>query len=347
MHNVKMPHVPVRPEWLALRSETILEPGLPIIDAHHHLWDRQGSRYLIHDLYDDLNSGHRIVATVFIQNRAMLRNGGPTEMAPVGEVDFANGAAAFGASGLYGEARACARIVAGPDLTLGDALEPVLEAMQRSAGDRLVGVRNALVWHASPDVRSSTMSPPQGLMADAAFRRGVAKLERFGLSLDIWAYHTQLDEIADLARACPRVTMIVDHFGGPVGTGPHAADMRATFDAWRAGMQRLAALPNIVVKLGGGGMPVLGFGFDREAMPPASAQLADAWRAYFETCVELFGCERCMFESNFPVDKGMFSYAILWNAFKRLAAHASDAEKAALFHDTAARVYRLAPVAGQ
>ncbi|WP_233839037.1 amidohydrolase family protein [Paraburkholderia sp. ZP32-5] len=347
MHIVKMPHVPVRPEWLALRSEAILEPELPIIDPHHHLWDRAGSRYLIHELYDDLNSGHRIVATVFIQNRAMLRKDGPEEMVPVGEVDFANGAAAFGASGLYGNARACAGIVAGPDLTLGDRVEPVLEAMQRIAGPRLVGVRNALVWHASPEVRSSTMSPPQGLMADAAFRRGVAALERFGLSLDIWAYHTQLGEIYDLARACPGVTMIVDHFGGPVGTGPHAADMQATFDTWRADMRRLAALPNIVVKLGGGGMPVLGFNFEREEMPPASAQLADAWRGYVETCIELFGCERCMFESNFPVDKGMFSYAILWNAFKRLAAHASSAEKAALFHDTAARIYRLAPGAGQ
>ncbi len=341
MHNVSMPHSPARPEWLALRQEEILEPTLPIIDPHHHLWDRTGSRYLVHDLYQDLNSGHHIVATVFIQNRAMLRADGPEEMAPVGEVEFANGAAAFGASGLYGTARICAGIVAGADLTLGDRVEPVLEAMSRTAGERLRGVRNAVVWHASPAVRSSTMSPPRGLLTDAAFRRGVAVLKRFGLSLDVWAYHTQLDEVYDLAFAQPDVCVVVNHFGGPVGVGPHAVDMSATLADWRTGMEKLARLPNVVVKLGGGGMPVLGFGFDQKVMPPSSVVLADAWRTYFEVCVNLFGSDRCMFESNFPVDKGMFSYPILWNAFKRLAAGASTVEKTALFSGTASRVYRL------
>jgi len=342
MHHISMPHCPVRQEWLALQREAVLEPELPIIDPHHHLWDRAGSRYLAHELYEDLNDGHKIVATVFIQNRAMLRQDGPPEMAPLGEVEFANGAAAFGASGLYGQARICAGIVAGADLMLGDRVEPVLEAMQRTAGARLRGVRNAVVWHASPEVKSSTMSPPPGMLADSGFRRGVAALGRFGLSLDIWAYHTQLDEIDDLARAHPEVCIVVDHFGGPVGVGPHAADMGATLAHWRAGMRKLAALPNVVVKLGGGGMPVLGFGFDRLERPPASAILAEAWRTRVETCIELFGAQRCMFESNFPVDKGMFSYHVLWNAFKRLAAGASIAEKTALFGDTARRVYRLA-----
>jgi len=341
MHKVSMPHCPVKPEWLALTTEAILEPELPIVDPHHHLWDRQGSRYLIHDLYADLNSGHNVTETVFIQNRAMLRADGPPEFAPVGEVEFANGAAAFGASGLYGGARACAGIVAGADLTLGDRLEPVLEAMQRTAGERLRGVRNAVAWHESPQVQSSTTSPPRGLLSDAAFRRGVAILARFGLSLDIWAYHTQLDEVYALARATPGVRVVVDHFGGPVGTGPHAADMTATVADWSTGMARLASLPNVMVKLGGGGVPVLGFGFDREAVPPASVQLAEAWSTYFNVCVDLFGCERCMFESNFPVDKGMFSYHVLWNAFKRLAAGASVAEKTALFSGTARRAYRL------
>lgn len=341
MHQVSMPHCPVRPDWLAQCQEEILEPELPIVDPHHHLWDRVGSRYLVDQLYDDTNSGHRVLATVFIQNRAMLRAGGPAEMAPLGEVEFANGAAAVGASGLYGQARICAGIVAGADLTLGAAVAPVLEAMQRAAGERLRGVRNAVVWHGSPEVRSSTMSPPPGLMADEAFRRGVATLGRFGLSLDVWAYHTQLDEIRGLARACPDVPVIVDHFGGPVGVGPHAADPAGMLAQWQQGMRRLAELPNVFVKLGGGGMPVLGFGFDREASPPASATLALAWRVYFDICLELFGAGRCMFESNFPVDKGMFSYHVLWNAFKRMAAGASPDERTALFSGTACRVYRL------
>jgi L-fuconolactonase len=341
VHIVNMPHCPVRPEWLALRCEEILEPALRIVDPHHHLWDRQGSRYLVHDLLDDVNSGHNVHATVFIQNRAMLRGDGPESMAPVGEVDFANGAAAFGASELYGPARVCAALVAGADLTLGDDVLPVLEAMIAVAGPRLRGVRNAVAWHESPEVRSSTMSPPRGLLGDTRFRLGVAALARLNLSLDIWAYHTQLHEIYELARARPGLVVVINHFGGPVGVGPHAGQRAGTIADWRQGMLRLASLPNTVVKLGGGGMPVMGFNFHQADAPPGSQQLADAWRTYFEVCVDLFGADRCMFESNFPVDKGMFSYSILWNAFKRLAAGASKTEKASLFSGCAERVYRL------
>ena len=178
-------------------------------------------------------------------------------------------------------------------------------------------------------------------MADVKFRQGVAQLGRYGLSLDVWAYHTQLDEVYDLARANPSVTVIVDHFGGPVGVGPHASDMAGTFRDWRTGIARVASLPNTVIKMGGAGMPVFGIRFDLEPVPPASEQLATAWRAYVETCVECFGVNRCMFESNFPVDKGMFSYQVLWNGFKRLAARYSAAEKTALFSGTAERVYKL------
>ncbi|MEN9589318.1 MAG: hypothetical protein RLZZ481_1104, partial [Pseudomonadota bacterium] len=211
-----------------------------------------------------------------------------------------------------------------------------------SAGGRLRGVRNPVVWHASPDVQSSTAAPPrQGLLADAAFRRGVVQLGVQGLSLDVWAYHTQLSEVYDLAKANPNVTVIIDHFGGPVGVGPHAADMTDMFKQWRAGIALVASLPNTVIKMGGAGMPVFGIRFDHEPTPPASEQLAVAWQAYFETCLECFGVDRCMFESNFPVDKGMFSYQVLWNGFKRLAQACSATEKTALFSATAERVYRL------
>lgn len=336
------PHSAVRPEWLALRTEAILEPELKIVDPHHHLWDRQDNRYLFHDLLSDMNAGHNVVSTVFVQCRTMLRADGPAALAPLGEVEFVTGIAAMSASGIYGSARACAGIVAGADLQLGDQVTPVLELMARSAGGRLRGVRNPVVWHSSPDVQSSTASPPpKGLMADTAFRKGVVQLGLLGLSLDVWAYHTQLGEIYELAKANPRVTVIVDHFGGPVGVGPHAADMSEMFKQWRAGIALVASLPNTVIKMGGAGMPVFGIRFDQAPTPPASEQLAIAWRAYFETCVELFGADRCMFESNFPVDKGMFSYHVLWNGFKRLAKDCSAAEKTALFSGTAERVYRL------
>jgi predicted TIM-barrel fold metal-dependent hydrolase len=336
------PHSAVRPEWLALRTEAILEPELKIVDPHHHLWDRQDNRYLFHDLLSDMNAGHNVVSTVFVQCRTMLRADGPAALAPLGEVEFVTGIAAMSASGIYGSARACAGIVAGADLQLGDQVTPVLELMARSAGGRLRGVRNPVVWHSSPDVQSSTASPPpKGLMADTAFRKGVVQLGLLGLSLDVWAYHTQLGEIYELAKANPKVTVIVDHFGGPVGVGPHAADMSEMFKQWRAGIALVASLPNTVIKMGGAGMPVFGIRFDQAPTPPASEQLAIAWRAYFETCVELFGADRCMFESNFPVDKGMFSYHVLWNGFKRLAKDCSAAEKTALFSGTAERVYRL------
>lgn len=336
------PHAAVRPEWLALRTEAILEPELKIVDPHHHLWDRQDNRYLFHDLLADMNAGHNVVSTVFVQCRTMLRAEGSAALAPLGEVEFVTGIAAMSASGVYGSARACAGIVAGADLQLGDQVTAVLELMAHSAGGRLRGVRNPVVWHSSPGVQSSTASPPpKGLMADTAFRKGVVQLGLLGLSLDVWAYHTQLGEIYELAKANPKVTVIVDHFGGPVGVGPHAADMSDMFKQWRSGIALVASLPNTVIKMGGAGMQVFGIRFDQEPMPPASEQLAIAWRAYFETCVELFGPDRCMFESNFPVDKGMFSYQVLWNGFKRLAKDCSAAEKTALFSGTAERVYRL------
>lgn len=335
------PHAPVREAWLAQVSEEILEPGLPIVDAHHHLWDRPGARYLFEEFLDDTRSGHDIRATVFVQCRSMLRAAGPEALRPVGETEFAAGVAARSASGIYGPMRACAGIVAMADLMLGDAVAPVLEAHLLAAGGRLRGIRNPTAWHASEEVRSNPITPPPGLLTEPAFRRGAARLSGFGLSLDVWGYHTQLGEVIDLARALPGVTMVLDHCGGPLGVGPFAGRRDEVLRAWRADMRTLAACPNVVVKLGGLAMRVGGHDFDRAPLPPTSEKLAAAWRPTIETCIELFGAARCMFESNFPVDKGMCAYPVLWNAFKRLAAGASGAEKAALFAGTAARVYRL------
>ncbi|HEY4068812.1 MAG TPA: amidohydrolase family protein [Burkholderiaceae bacterium] len=335
------PHTPIREDWLALHTEPVLEPELRIVDPHHHLWERADARYLAHELYADVNSGHRIDATVFVQSRSMLRASGPAELAPLGEAEFANGQAAMGASGFYGRTLICDGIVGAADLSLGDAVEPVLEAMARVCGGRLRGIRNPVVWHEHPDVRSSTAKLRPGVLTDPAFRRGAAALARFDLALDIWAYHTQLGDVYELARGLPDVLVVVDHFGGPIGTGPYANDRARLLAEWRPAMQRLASLPNVRVKLGGAGMPVMGFGFERAATPPSSLQVAEACRPYVEPCIEWFGVDRCMFESNFPVDKGGFSYPVLWNAFKRLAQPASAAEKAALFADTAIATYRL------
>ena len=342
MQIVHAPHLPVRPEWLALRDEPVLEPALAIVDAHHHLWDRQTGRYLADEFGRDLASGHRVVSTVYVQCRSMLRQDGPEAMKPLGEVEFATGVAAMFASGAYGQARCCEAIVGGADLTLGAELDGVLEAMLQVSGGRLRGIRNPLAWHASPEVSSSPVTPPRDQMTNPAFRQGVRTLGRFGLSLDAWVYHTQLDDLYELARAAQDVTVVIDHFGGPLGVGPHAGQRAAVLAEWKQKLARLASLPNTRIKLGGAGMNVFGFDFATRALPPSSEQLAAAWRPYFDVCVELFGVDRCMFESNFPVDKGMFSYGVLWNAFKRLASAMSANEKAALFSRTAAATYRLA-----
>lgn len=335
------PHAPVREAWLAQHVEDALEPALPIIDAHHHLWDRPSARYLFEEFLADTQTGHDIRASVFVQCRSMVRAAGPEALRPVGETEFVAGVAARSASGLYGPMRACAAIVAMADLMLGDSVAPVLEAHLQAAGGRLRGIRNTTAWHPSPEVVSNPLPPPPGMLMAPAFRQGAARLAQYGLSLDVWAYHTQLDEVLDLARAVPGVTIVLNHCGGPLGIGPHAGRRAEVLRDWGAGMRALAGCPNVVLKLGGLAMRVGGHAFDQAARPPSSGMLADAWRPVVESCIALFGADRCLFESNFPVDKGMCSYAVLWNAFKRLAAGASAAEKAALFHGTATRVYRL------
>jgi predicted TIM-barrel fold metal-dependent hydrolase len=333
--------VAVRGPWLDLVREDILEPALPIVDAHHHLWDRPGERYLLDDLLRDTGSGHDIRATVFVQCGAMHRAAGPEERRPLGETEFANGVAARSASGTYGPTRACAGIVGMVDLTLGDRVAPLLEAHAAAAGGRFRGVRNRTAWHPSPEVRSNLASPPPGPLAHPGFAEGAKRLAGFGLALDVWAYHTQLAQVLGLARAVPGLTLVVDHVGGPIGVGPFAGRRAEVFADWKRDMLALAACPNTAVKLGGLAMQVGGFDFHLRDRPPGSTELAEAWRPYVETCIEAFGSSRCMFESNFPVDKGMCGYAVLWNAFKRLAAGASASEKAALFSGTAVRVYGL------
>ena len=340
--NAPPAHLPVRAGWLALRREEILEPDLPIVDPHHHLVERANTgRYLLPDLLADTGSGHNITATVYLEWLSMYRAAGPAEMRPVGEVEFANGVAAMAASGLYGKTQVCAGIVAYADLMLGDRVEPVLEAMIGAGGGRFRGIRYISASHPDEAARGSSVNRPAGLLMQAKLREGFARLHPLGLSFDAWMYFTQLGELVDLARAFPETPIVLDHVGGPIGIGPYAGKRDEVFAAWRNSIAELARCPNVHVKLGGLGMRLFGFDVQEGALPPSSEQLALLWRPYIETCIEAFGADRAMFESNFPVDKGSGSYHIFWNAFKRMAAGASDAEKAALFADSARRFYRL------
>jgi L-fuconolactonase len=335
------PYLAVRNEWLAKRTESALEPGLPIIDPHHHLWDRPGWRYLIDELAADLGQGHNIAATVFIQCRAMHRAGGPEAFRPVGETEFVAGIAAMSESGGYGPTRIAAGIVGHVDLRHGLLVRDVLKAHLAAGGGRFRGIRHISTWDEDPSLLNPAYTPPRDMFYSSEFREGFAQLAPLGLSFDAWLYHRQIPDLAALARAFPGTQIILDHVGGPLGIGAYAGRRDAVFTEWKASIQDLARCPNVAVKLGGLGMRIGGFGFEEGELPPSSNQLATAWKPYVDTCIEAFGANRCMFQSNFPVDKGSYSYGVFWNACKKLATGASADEKAALFHDTAARVYRI------
>src|SRR5579862_2463563 len=330
--------------WLAKRPrEAALEPALPIIDPHHHLWDTPArGRYLLDELLDDIGGGHNIVATVFVDCRSMYKKDGPPEMAPVGEVEFVNGIAAMSASGGYGPCRVAEAIVSHADLTLGAPVRAVLEAEIAAGGGRFRGIRHGASFDAAPAIARHALRPiPPHLVREATFREGFAQLAPLGLSFESWQYHPQLADAIDLARAFPDTTIILNHVGGVLGVGPYRGHRQEILAGWRRDIGELAKCPNVNVKLGGVGMTSFGFDFPERDLPPASAELAAAWRQYIEPCIEAFGVERAMFESNFPPDKQSGGYTELWNAFKRITASASAADKRALYSGTAARVYRL------
>jgi L-fuconolactonase len=329
--------------WLGRRpAETALEPELPIIDPHHHLWDTpQRGLYLLPELMADIGGGHNIVSTVFLECQSMFRADGPEEMRPVGEVEFVNGTAAMSASRQYGKTRVCEAIIGWADLMLGARVREVLEAEIAAGGGRFRGIRYGTSYDDSIVGKFvSRPIPPQRLL-DPKFREGFAELGKLGLTFDSWHFHPQLPDLVDLARAFPDTAIIVDHVGGVLGVGPYAGRSAEIIPQWKKSMADLAKCPNVNVKLGGLGMTSFGFGFHFRDTPPSSEELAATWRPYVETCIEAFGPSRCMFESNFPPDKQSCGYTELWNAFKRITSGASAAEKTALYSGTAARVYRM------
>ncbi len=324
--------------WLARHTEDILEPDLPIIDPHHHLWLRNNTPYLLPELLIDLASGHNIVATVFEECHSMYRARGPEAFKPVGETEFVAGIAAMSDSGQFGPTRICNAIVGGLDMTLGAAVEPVLDAHIAASGGRFRAIRYSTGWDASEKIRSIVPDPHR--LADPRVRAAMAVLHRKGLTFDAWLYHTQLQDIADLADAFPDLPIVLNHVGSPILGGPYRGRGDEVFTQWKTGIENIARRPNVVVKLGALPIRLAGSTANRD-LPPSSQEVATAWRPWIETCIAAFGPARGMFESNFPVQRAWCSYPVVWNAFKRLAAGASAAEKADLFVGTAARAYRM------
>ncbi len=340
--------------------EAILEPDLPIIDPHHHLWDlspllsvfpephhpfiasvARTPYYTFQELLADTSSGHRIIGTVYMECGAFYRASAAPELKPVGEVEFVGGVAAQSASGIYGEMQACAAIVGHADLLLGDSAAPVLDALIAAGNGRFRGIRHSAAWDEDPATLGPPFHAPQGLLGSDAFRAGFRHLAGKGLSFDAWVVEPQLGDVIDLARAFPDTTIVLDHCGTPLNVAGYKGRLHERFEPWRSAIRELAQCPNVSIKLGGLAMAFCGMPEDGPEAGLSSETLAAMWRPYIETCIEAFGPERAMFESNYPVDKWGASYATLWNAFKRLTKGASADEKRALYAGTAARVYGL------
>jgi predicted TIM-barrel fold metal-dependent hydrolase len=333
--------IPVVPEWLALREEPVEDPAMPIIDPHQHLWTRAYAPYLFDQYLADTKGGHQVAASVYVQCSSMYREDGPEEMKPLGEVEFANGMAAMSASGQFGPSRLCAGIVGFADLTRGKPVRRILESMTRVAGERFKGIRTLATW--SPvKVRShaSTGERPHLLLLPE-YQEGLAELADLGLSLDVLVFHTQLADVESLARSFPDTRIILNHAGNPVLSGPYKERREEMMQVWMEGMRRVSALPNVHVKLGGLASRLSGSMWHTLPQPPSSDVMAGHFEPFVRHCVRYFGAGRCMFESNFPVDKGQTSYRLLWNAFKKLAAAYPAQDQESLLWRTADDCYRL------
>jgi predicted TIM-barrel fold metal-dependent hydrolase len=325
--------------WLSRHSEPTLDPDLAIVDAHHHLWDLPRAPYLTEQLLADINDGHNVIGTVFVQCSEGYLEDGPLELRPVGETKFVR--SVIEKCSARGYPFVCSGIVGYADLRLGPVVDVTLDAHVAAGGGRLRGIRQSATWDGNSGVPTPTASLPEKLLYDSRFREGFGRLAPRGLSFEAWVYHHQLNDVADLARAFPATTVIINHTGGPLGIGPYAGKRAEVFDVWRKGILNAAKSSRVFIKLGGLGMPLSGFGFHERPRPPTSDDLVEAWKPYFETCIEAFGPARCMFESNFSPDKTSFSYRVLWNAYKKISSGYSAGERRQMFSGTATRVYRL------
>ncbi|MFC4595791.1 amidohydrolase family protein [Sphingobium tyrosinilyticum] len=342
-----------------LPKEEAIEPDLPIVDPHHHLWDRspilhlvdppqfgwqevmlRAPRYMIDDFCADLCGGHRVVATVHVEASHAYRPDGPEALRPVGETEFVAAADSTCARGYGKGVNVCAAIVGHADLTLGSGVVPVLQAHVKAGNGRFRGVRHSAAYDPDPAVLGPA-NEREGLYRTQAFRAGFAQLAPMGLSFDAWLLEPQLADLIDLAAAFPETSIILDHLGTPVGNGSYAGRLQERFPIWKSHIARLAELPNVSLKLGGLGMDYTALPSFMVDPPASSAQLAAEWRPWIEGGIEAFGPDRCMFESNYPSECGAGGYGTIWNAFKRIVTGASAQEKAALFSQTAARVYRI------
>ena len=332
-------------DWLEITKEEIIEPGLPICDPHHHYWDLRVERtpygrYLLHELLNDIND-HNVTSTVFIEARAMYSADLEKDYRPVGEVEFVEGLSAASASGIYGKSRASASIIGHANLNLGNKVEPILESLLEASPKRFKGIRHIVAWDDDKKVDSIPVYNLEEQMSTKNFIDGAKVLSKMGLSFDSWMYFHQLPQLLNLAKEVPDLPIVVDHIGGILLIGEYANKKEEILKIWEKNISDLSECPNVEIKLGGLGMPITGHDWHLRNTPVGSEELANQMKYYLDYCIEKFGPQRGMFESNFPVDKVSFSYNVLYNAFKRYSKNYSKSERAAMFHDNAIRFYKV------
>ena len=328
-------------EWLDLVKEEIIDPEREIVDPHHHLWSGEArTDYLLEDLWSDTGSGHNIKKTMFIQCRTHLRTEGPEHLEPVGEMDFITKIAEQSRKGSENQS-IIAGVIAHANLNFGDLIEETLDAHEEAGPGLLRGIRHAVARDDNPENLAHPGLGEKGQLSREGFREGVRRLGRRGLTFDSWHYHHQMKEFIELAKAVPDTAIILDHFGTILGVGPYADKKDEIFQEWKKDMAELAKCENVHAKLGGLAMPDNGFGWHLKPTPPTSDEFVAAQKKYYLHTIDCFGPERCMFESNFPVDRCSISYHVLWNGFKKMVADFSEDEKKLMFSGTATRVYNL------
>ena len=321
--------------WLASVQEEVLEPDLPIVDAHHHLWMREPPPYLLREYLADIDSGHNVVATVFAECHSMYRASGPEAMRPVGESEFTAGIAAMCESGAFGNTRVCSATTGSVDMMLGAGVRPVLEAHVAAAGGRFRGVRVSAPFHG--DLFTHVDGPDY--LTRTPVREAIGVLNDMGLSLDVWVYHPQLAQIVDLARDFPDLTIILNHYGVPILGGEFRGKEDVVFADWSRDMSVIGAHDNVYIKLGA--MVFRSADRSDPDKPPSSDDIVRAWRRWTDHAIQAFTPARAMFESNFPVHKRYMSFQVLYNAFKKMAQAYSDDERRDLFAGAAIRAYRM------
>lgn len=328
-----------RAQWRAQRVEEVLTPQQKICDAHHHLWDHAGDRYFAAELAADLSDGHNVVKTIYVECGHAYRKTGPAHLASIGETEFVvreneRLRETLGHGAIAG-------IIGFADLRLGLLLDETLTAHIEAGAGRFCGIRHGTAWDESSQIVNHQLGPPAGLMGDPSFVAGVQKLGTRSLTFDAWLYHPKIPEITVLAHAAPDTTIVLDHLGAPLGIGPYVGRREEVLQFCRMALSAFAKAPNARLKIGGIGMTIFGNGWHKLDAPPDSATIAAAWADHIRWCIDTFGPDRVLFESNFPPDGRSCSYRTLWNAYKRIAEPYSAVEVERMFHDNAVEVYRL------